>query len=314
MPYTIEEVGNRDTRDFLPEGETCKKTFEGTPQPLLPILKELMRFPRPLITWNVFEDPPPPSFPEDVTTTAGQPGDEQPGQDAPVARDPRLVNNVTHMEHTAAQYKRGLAEVDDEEWLEACPSRLEVSELRSDGLYIVRLEDPDGELALGLVQVKVLEFEDDKLRAFWFARASKAHTWPSHVKFARYGRPWLSDLLPPDTFLMEVKQSDLTEAGANARDENPVFTEAFVKRLRMFAARDKLTAAKPAAKSAAKPAAAKPAAATQAAKPAAKAAAKAAAKPAAKHAAKPAAKQVAANAAESEHAVGAGKKRRRADV
>ena len=37
-------------------------TFDGGPQPLLPLLKGLMRFPRPLITWDIFCDAPPAEF------------------------------------------------------------------------------------------------------------------------------------------------------------------------------------------------------------------------------------------------------------
>ena len=282
MPHTVTEVGTGETRDFLPEGDKCEKMFDGVPQPLLPILRELMRFPRPLITWDLFRDPPPPTFP--VHTAAAPGGPQEPPRAAAETarpRDPRTVNNVVHMDHTAAQHKRDRTDMDDEEWLDECPSRLEASDLRKDGLYIVRLEQPDGELALGLVllsDLSVSDTEEDKIRAYWFERCSKGHhKWPAHVKFGRYGTPWVSDLLPSETFLMEVREADLTEAGAKARDEHPVLSDAFVKRLRIFAARDGLAAPQaPNKKQAtAKPTTAEPADAT----PSAAAAAPEAARP-----------------------------------
>ena len=63
MPFTHSVVGDTTTRAYLPPGEATERTFSGTPQALLPVLKELMRFPRPLISWNIFDEEPPSSFP-----------------------------------------------------------------------------------------------------------------------------------------------------------------------------------------------------------------------------------------------------------
>ena len=44
---------------YLDPGEHAQHTFHGTPRRLLPMLKDMMRFTRPLITWDPFLAPPP---------------------------------------------------------------------------------------------------------------------------------------------------------------------------------------------------------------------------------------------------------------
>ena len=139
----------------LPTGESAERTFDGSPQLFLPVLKQLMRFPRPFITWSIFEEEAPSTFPTEPTEGAdevhAEVNTEEHGPEK--ARDPRDVNNVTHMERTHAAWKRDQQQMANEEWTEEVPCRMEASELKDGRLYMVRLEKPDGELYLGLVQV-----------------------------------------------------------------------------------------------------------------------------------------------------------------
>ena len=65
LPHTEKVQGDARTKSFLKAGEVAERTFDGTPQALLPLLKRIMsfRFPRPLITWDIFSEEAPPSFP-----------------------------------------------------------------------------------------------------------------------------------------------------------------------------------------------------------------------------------------------------------
>jgi hypothetical protein len=110
LPTRVEVTGDATTAPYLPPGEKASRSYKGTPCLLRPILREMQRFPRPYITWQIFDVDPPTSFP---TTPSG----EQPfadcapcsGQTVPTPlRDPRVANNVTHKENTDGQRKRGL--------------------------------------------------------------------------------------------------------------------------------------------------------------------------------------------------------------
>ena len=84
--------------------------FDGSPRPLLPLLQDLaFRFPRPLITWDLFKDAPPPEFPapsatgEDAERPAALGGAPKPQGEL---RDPRRVNHITHSGYSAATASR----------------------------------------------------------------------------------------------------------------------------------------------------------------------------------------------------------------
>ena len=242
MPTTCTKEGTPQTRDFLPEGQQCSKTFKGTPTPLLSILKNMMRFERPLITWDIFQDSAPATWPmaptgggaKDASGGGGQADEEEP------LRDPRVVNNVTHAGMSHGEWSKGQSELKDEEWIEQVPSRLEEAELRDGRLYVVRLEEADGEMKLGLVKLEAVK-SPPSWRAWWFERQGKSKSWPSYVKFQRYASseaPWDNVELDPECFLMEVTDDNLTGAGAKARDEFPTLDGKFVTRLRLFAKRE----------------------------------------------------------------------------
>lgn len=238
LPHTEEIQGGTKTKAFLKAGESAQRTFDGTPQALLPLLQRMsFRFPRPLITWDIFSEEAPSSFPSSscgkqqaTTTGGGQSGSEE-------LRDPRKVNNVLHKGQTRGQWKRGRQEVDAEEKAEENSGVLDPEDLEEGNLYIVKLDAADGELSLGLVQLGAVVDEDTRT-VYWFARCSRAHSWPSRVKFERYmdGETWISDDIPTSSFLLEVDfEDDLTDSSPPVRDTNPTLATTFVQQLKMFA-------------------------------------------------------------------------------
>ena len=230
--------------------------FDGSPRPLLPLLKDLaLRFPRPLITWDLFGDAPPPEFPapraagEDAERPAALGAAPEPQGEL---RDPRRVNHITHSGYSAAAASRDAADLKLHEWLEAFPGRVEG--VQGGKLYMVRLDEQDGEFKLGLVQSegKIFSKPDEEgkpadfMRALWFRRCgvepkkcndAKNFSWPKNPAFELYmsssGR--IEDELEVKSFLLEVEDADLTEAGLAQKLKAPKLTETFVKKLQMLA-------------------------------------------------------------------------------
>jgi hypothetical protein len=103
-------------------------TLSGLPVKLLPLLKEMRRFDRPLIFWDPFVDEPPAAWPDPVAASAarearGLPrcGSEETHDSARVGggrRDPRQANNVTGLHLTQAERARNLKDVSDEQWVQ----------------------------------------------------------------------------------------------------------------------------------------------------------------------------------------------------
>ena len=230
--------------------------FDGSPQPLLPLLKDFaFRFPRPLITWDLFKDAPPPEFPapratgENAERLAALGAAPEPQSEL---RDPRRVNHITHAGYSAAAASRDAADLKLDDWLEAFPGRVE--SVQAGKLYVVRLGEQDGELKLGLVQSegKIFSKPDDDghpadfIRALWFRRCgvdpakcndAKNFSWPKNPAFELYmsssGR--IEDDLEVKSFLLEVEDADLTEAGLAQKLKAPKLTETFAKKLQRLA-------------------------------------------------------------------------------
>ena len=237
MPYTAQATGSVSTSSYLPSGETASCKFDGSPCALRPILKKLMRFKRPLITWDIFEEAPPSSFP--LASLHQVEGDEcdRPQEEPQAPRDPRRVNNVVHMGFSHSEWKRGQASLSVEEWLTSTPARLERNELHDGHLYIVKLEEADGEFCLGLVQLE-LDDTNDTITGWWFARKSNSYGWPAqHVPFERFPPhgEWVSDKLDEEAILLAVEDSDLTAAGLKDKGAHPTLNSEFMTRLRAFA-------------------------------------------------------------------------------
>lgn len=238
LPHTEKVQGDPTTKEFLKVGESAERTFDGTPQALLPLLKRMsFRFPRPLITWDIFSEEAPSSFPGSGRANQ-KPGTAGEGQfESEELRDPRKVNNVVHKGHTQGQLKRGRKEVEAEDMAAANSGVLDPADLEEGKLYIVKVDTPDGEFSLGLVRLGAAVDEDART-VHWFARAGRGHSWPSRVKFARYmdGEKWISDNIPTSSFLLEVDfEEDLTDSSPPVRDTNPTLTTTFVQQIRKFA-------------------------------------------------------------------------------
>jgi hypothetical protein len=239
MPHTEKVQGDATTKEFLENGEAAERTFEGTPQALLPLLKRVcFRFPRPLITWNIFSEEAPTSFP----TAGSSDGDSnsrsrEEGGSTEALRDPRKVNNVVHKGQTVGQWKKGQQELEAEGYVKDSLGVLNEEDLEEGQLYVVELDTPDGEFNLGLVQLGPVAGEGMHT-VYWFERVGNSHAWPSRVKFKRYADTddnWLSDDVPADSFLLSVEDSDLTNSSAEVRSANPTFCGRFVDKIRLFA-------------------------------------------------------------------------------
>ena len=243
-------------------------TFNGCPQPLKPLLKDLaFRFPRPLITWDVFSQPPPMEF-CDPGAAAG-PGSTpshgvlpQPvqGQPSPTElRDPRVANTVSHVEYPKAAQSRDATQLTLEEWRRSFAGRVEMVE--SERLYIVRLSEADGEFKLGLVAStgaiidKCAEGDEGvtepHMKALWFRRKAddRAHAWGKNPAFEPYGGDGpdrIADELPTASFLVEVTDDDLTDVGVTNKWTEPKLKEAFTTgKLRWIAEQYELVASNP---------------------------------------------------------------------
>ena len=244
MPLEAQATGSDSTASYLPSGESASYKLDGTPRPLLPILRGLMRFDRPLITWDIFNEPPPKSFStrskeQHTNSTSHQ-------EDSEGVRDPRIVNNVVHMNFSQGEWKRGQASLSVQEWLETTPTRLEREELHDGCLYIVKLDEADGEFCLGLVQLDLVSSKNDII-GWWFGRKSKSNTWPAqHVPFERYPPhgQWVSDTLDEEAILLAVEDSDLTPSGLKEKSVRPALNSAFMVRLRAFATKYNLVVKK----------------------------------------------------------------------
>ena len=238
LPYTEMAEGDASTKAFLPPGQAAKASFDGTPQLFLPLLKQMsFRFPRPLITWDIFSDEAPPEFPSYGTASSNKTNHGGPSShEAQHPRDPRKVNNVVHMMNKHSTWKKGQQELNAEEFVKEASGVLDADELKDGNLYIVELEIPDGEFSLGLVRL-VMEAEGHHLKGCWFRRLSTGHKWPAFVKFQRFmdGEVWITDEIQPESFLLQVESEDLTDSSPEVKMNTPTLNSSFVTRLRLFA-------------------------------------------------------------------------------
>jgi hypothetical protein len=255
MPHTKEASGHTFT-------------FDGCPQPLLPLLRDLARFPRPLITWDLFNDAPPAEFQAPSSLQIGGPdagsgsghrsgsssatsssalaalGAPPSGEDTPGLRSPRRANAVGHQGYSAAAQSRDAASLKLEDWLENYPGHL-VETVETEQLYFVRLDEPDGEFKMGLVVTRGKPFDkaimgaDGKeetakhMSAEWFKRKNDtSHAWPKNPAFEPHGA---TDDLPIDSFLLKVEDAELTDAGVKEKWQYPKFKEVFLVKLRGIA-------------------------------------------------------------------------------
>ena len=63
LPHTQSVPVDRDSARWVSPNERIEHTFQGTPRLLLPMLRDMMRFERPLLTWDIFEAEAPATWP-----------------------------------------------------------------------------------------------------------------------------------------------------------------------------------------------------------------------------------------------------------
>lgn len=225
-------------------------TFDGCPQPLLPLLKELIRFPRPLITWDLFNDESPSEFADAAPSEDAGDSFAAGGSTRDGLRDPRRVNHVTHGGHTQAAQRRDQAAVRHEDWIADFQGRVE--KVEGGKLYIMRLDEADGRYFLGLAMAegKVFTKRDENgkessfMKVLWFKRSNDAQPgWGKNPAFEEYEsvvdrkRERISDDVPVESFLVEVLKGHLTDKCTEAR---PKLKQDFMMKLHEVAERNGL--------------------------------------------------------------------------
>ena len=215
--------------------EPFRYTLNGTPRSLLPMLEGLVRFERPLITWDLFTEAPPQEFSDKQVAQPASAPDQAASapSDARPLRDPREANVVVHDARPLAVANADIAAVDDERWAEDSPARLEEVDIRQDELYLCQIEadDFEHEFSLGLVLCQGNDPNDaGQKQVQWFARSSKSFAWPCNPKF-KIAYP---GSCPVESFLLHITDEMLTATGLSNKTKEPRFNAPFMKRLRLF--------------------------------------------------------------------------------
>ena len=189
LPHTQSVPVDRDSARWVSPGERIERTFEGTPRLLLPMLKDMMRFRRPLITWDIFEAEAPATWPNPLDggtsvrfgaqASSGPQGPKKPRRDAAEA------NSVEHMLYKSAERVGADKDLLNRRWAEDLPGH--VGSLEDGSFYVVRLEQGTRDepwMAMGVVQVRK---EQGRQTFFWLGRSSQGtNPWPTTVTF----KPW----------------------------------------------------------------------------------------------------------------------------
>lgn len=243
LPHTFQVQGSDETEDYLGEDQSFSMCFNGSPAHLKPILKKLMRFDRPLITWDLFNEEAPSAFSEgesdgsQYAAAAAQHGVDM-NKDQQL-RDPRVVNAVSHLGYLGKDLQRNLTEVNVETWLEDQPARVE--EAKAGELYIVRCDAEDGEFKMALILLEK-RATDQQMVGWWFARASRRHAWAKPCKFIKWPSEehWSCDPIDMESLLIKVGKDDLTTIGRTNKKTAPQLNALFVAKLKAFAVKHDL--------------------------------------------------------------------------
>ena len=236
----------------LPSLPTCRGgfNFDGLPRPLLPILKDLCRFPRPLITWDLFTESPP-SVWQDVssggsrgggggTSDRGDHQEEETADEVPL-RSASDRNTVTHEGYTKAEREREVSHGADDEWADGVLDAAPPTPLRLKELYVVRIADKDGDMRLGIVEpLTATASARNKVDSLWFGRKGKAKKWSNTPTFEHYGGTGsarVRDEVDLDCFLLRIDDTDLTESCRSTKLEEFRLSAEFTKKLRAVDAR-----------------------------------------------------------------------------
>ena len=115
-------------------------------------------------------------------------------------------------------------------------------------LYIVRLEEADGEMRLGLIATEAKPFQKQDqessnevphVKGLWFKRCSDAKdSWGPSPEFEKYmdaktGR--ITDDLPIESCLLEVEDKDLTDGSVGEKWSKPKLKQTMMAKVRWIA-------------------------------------------------------------------------------
>jgi len=131
--------------------------------------------------------------------------------------------------------------------------------VKADRLYVVELADADGEFRLGLIQSsgKVFSERDEDsgeqgtyAKSLWFKRCNdERRAWGANPEFEHYmdSDDRAFDMLPTESYLLEVEDSDLTDGSVAQKWVKPKLKQAFMAKVRWIAERYSLQAGAPSA-------------------------------------------------------------------
>jgi len=230
-------------------------TLHGCPVQLLPILKAMRRFDRPLTYWDPFVDEPPASWPDPVAAAAAREERGLPHRASEVTedsaragggpRDPRQANNVTglHLSHT--ERARLLKDVSDEQWVQdfaEVAGKNRSKPIQKDSLYLMQLAIPEGGFKLGFAEAGKPHngngdgTEESQHEARWFAKTGDGNTWSDNPTFVHYmlGSQRSVEYVPSESFLMEVDDQWLTESSVATKHTTLRLKGDFMRRLRLL--------------------------------------------------------------------------------
>ena len=229
--------------------------LKGSPVKLLPLLKEMRRFDRPLTYWDPFVDEPPASWPDPVTAAAAREARGLPRRASEVTedlaragggpRDPRQANNVTGMHLTQAERARHLKDVSDEQWVQdfaEVAGKNRSKPIQKDSLYLMQLAVPEGGFKLGFAEAGKPHnrngdgTEESQHEARWFAKTGDGNTWSDNPTFVHYmrGSQRSVEYVPSESFLMEVDDQWLTESSVATKHTTLRLKGDFMRRLRLL--------------------------------------------------------------------------------
>jgi len=240
---------------YLDPGEHAQHTFHGTPRRLLPMLKDMMRFTRPLITWDPFLAPPPLEWPNPLHAAASERfggGGSTTGATAPPPpggkaerRQPAEANSVVHQLYPKSVQERADKDLLNERW--AMELDAHVDALRDGRFYIVRLPAGGKEepwMPMGVAQVRREGGAHGTQQFYWFARTgAKNQVWPATVSF----KPWMGggteqahDEADVEAAICEITDSSIpkghTLGGKTGGKTAPItLNSEFRKRLELYA-------------------------------------------------------------------------------
>jgi len=149
-----------------------------------------MRLPRPLITWKIFDEPPPTSWPNPLQAQGSARFAEAAAHvlernKRKPRREPAEANSTEHDLYPAGERIRADKDFLNQQWANEQSGQIQT--LADGCFYIVKLEVGSKDepwMAMGLVQVRR---EAEEQQFYWFCRSSQGQNpWPTPVTF----KPW----------------------------------------------------------------------------------------------------------------------------